>query len=90
MLSLRFDQRSLKIEPFGSPCELMRLENAMRKLTAHRLYNASKLGEFERLESRRLMVANWQNPGIPCDVDSSGIVAPVDALILSNRSRVGE
>ena len=62
----------------------MRLENAMKKQTAFRPYNTSKIGTFEHLESRRLMAAIWQNPAIACDVDNSGIVAPVDVLILIN------
>ena len=39
---------------------------------------------FEQLERRELMVADWQNSVLACDVDSSGIVTPFDALVLIN------
>lgn len=46
---------------------------------------------FECMESRRLLTceifftgAPFQNPVNPCDVDASGDVAPVDALLIAN------
>lgn len=56
----------------------------MRKPSNFRQYSDRSVGIFEQLESRRVMVASWQNPAIACDVDNSGLVAPVDALILIN------
>lgn len=38
---------------------------------------------FERLEPRR-MLAGWQNPGIRFDVNDSGDVQPLDALVVIN------
>lgn len=62
----------------------MRMESAMNRSTASRPVCHRKLGMIEHLESRLLMAANWQNPVISCDVDNSGIVAAVDALIVIN------
>jgi len=38
----------------------------------------------EQLESRQLMASDWQNLSLIRDVDSSGLVTPLDALILVN------
>ena len=62
----------------------MRFENAMYRQTTFRPNCMRRFGTFEQLESRKLMVANWQNPALACDVDNSGIVAPIDALIVIN------
>ena len=40
--------------------------------------------QFQPLEPRRLMVSNWHNASLPCDVDSSGLVEPLDAIIVIN------
>ncbi len=37
---------------------------------------------IERLESRSLLAADWTNPANPLDVNGSGEVTPLDALIL--------
>ncbi len=42
------------------------------------------LPSFEQLEKRILAAADWQNAMLPCDVDNSGIVAPIDALVVIN------
>lgn len=39
---------------------------------------------FENLEPRRLL-AGWQNPVIRFDVDDSGVVEPLDALVVLNE-----
>ena len=39
---------------------------------------------IEQLESRRLMASDWQNLALIRDVDSSGLVTSLDALILVN------
>ena len=39
---------------------------------------------FERLERRDLLAAAWQNPDLPCDVDASNLVTPIDALVVVN------
>ncbi len=62
----------------------MRFENAMNRQCTFRPNCTRRFGTFEQLESRTLMVANWQNPAFACDVDNSGIVAPIDALIVIN------
>ena len=56
----------------------------MKKKRVYRPPYKRRLGALEQLESRKLMVANWQNPTLPCDVDNSSIVAPIDALMLIN------
>jgi len=38
----------------------------------------------ERLEDRRLLAGDWQNPRNALDVDDSGIVSPLDALLVIN------
>jgi membrane-associated phospholipid phosphatase len=43
----------------------------------------------ELLESRRLFASDWQNASFPCDVDQSGYVSPIDALIVINRLNRG-
>lgn len=40
-----------------------------------------RIAPFEKLENRQLLAA-WQNPGLPCDIDRSGLVTPFDAEIL--------
>ncbi|MFO0942974.1 MAG: phosphatase PAP2 family protein [Pirellulales bacterium] len=40
---------------------------------------------FEFLESRRLLASDWQNQALNRDVDQSGQVTPVDALIVIDR-----
>ena len=62
----------------------------MKKIPLHRSLFKRRVPTFEQLESRRLMVADWQNAVLPSDVDYSGIVAPIDALIVSfvNPSRI--
>jgi peroxiredoxin Q/BCP len=44
----------------------------------------SKLRSFERLESRQLCAADWQNAVNAVDVNRSGTVEPLDALIVVN------
>jgi membrane-associated phospholipid phosphatase len=39
---------------------------------------------FEQLESRKLFAVGWHNGDFPCDVDGSGYVTPLDALIVIN------
>lgn len=39
---------------------------------------------LERLEGRQLMAADWQNASLPCDVDHSATVTPLDVLLLIN------
>jgi len=39
---------------------------------------------IEQLESRQLMASDWQNLALIRDVDRSGLVTPLDALILVN------
>ena len=39
---------------------------------------------FEQLESRQLLASDWQNIALIRDVDRSGLVTPLDALILIN------
>ncbi len=40
-------------------------------------------GLLERLE-RRDVCAGWQNVDLPCDVDNSALVTPIDALVVIN------
>ena len=40
---------------------------------------------FETLELRRLMASDWQNAVNPRDVNSSGLVTPLDALVIINE-----
>jgi hypothetical protein len=35
---------------------------------------------LEPLEDRRVMTADWQNPGVPEDVDGSGFVSVTDLV----------
>ncbi len=42
----------------------------------------------ERLEDRRLLAA-WQNPDIPLDVDATGLVTPLDVLLVINDLNAG-
>jgi thioredoxin-dependent peroxiredoxin len=44
----------------------------------------SKLGVFERLERRDLCAADWQNALNRYDVNQSGIVEPLDVLVVIN------
>ena len=47
--------------------------------------NRRRRGLFvERLEDRRLLAGDWQNPRNALDVDDSGIVSPLDALLVIN------
>ncbi|WP_164103004.1 dockerin type I domain-containing protein [Candidatus Laterigemmans baculatus] len=39
---------------------------------------------LEPLEDRRLLAGGWQNEVLPCDVDASGLVTPLDALLVIN------
>ncbi len=41
--------------------------------------------KFESLENRCLMVSDWMNTSIPLDVNSSGEVTPLDALLVVNE-----
>jgi PAP2 superfamily/Dockerin type I domain len=45
-----------------------------------------KLG-FEQLESRNVMASAWQNVDNPLDTDGSGIVEPIDLLLVINDLR---
>ncbi len=45
--------------------------------------------QLQLLEGRRLL-AGWQNPIIPCDVDGDGNVTTLDALVVINSLNVGE
>ena len=45
-----------------------------------------KLG-FEQLECRRLMFSDWQNATNPLDTDGSGLVEPIDLLLVINDLR---
>lgn len=44
-----------------------------------------RLRVFENLEPRLMLTANWQNQILPEDVDASGVVSPIDALIVINE-----
>ncbi len=39
---------------------------------------------IERLENRRLMVADWTNADNALDVNDSGLVTPLDVLLVAN------
>src|SRR5262245_59991663 len=39
---------------------------------------------LERVEDRSLLASDWQNPGNRLDVDDSGLVTPLDALVVIN------
>ncbi|MEZ6136989.1 MAG: dockerin type I domain-containing protein [Pirellulaceae bacterium] len=39
---------------------------------------------FERLESRQLLAGDWHNANLRCDVDDSGLVTPLDVLLVIN------
>jgi peroxiredoxin Q/BCP len=41
--------------------------------------------QCERLEGRLLCASDWQNAAMPMDVNQSGTVEPIDALILINN-----
>ena len=43
-----------------------------------------RLRANEQLESRQLMASDWQNVSLIRDVDHSGLVTPLDALVLVN------
>ena len=40
---------------------------------------------FESLETRRVLVSDWQNALLHADVDNSTVVTPIDALIIVNE-----
>lgn len=44
---------------------------------------------IERLEPRLCMASDWQNSVVPWDVDTSGIVSPMDALLVINKLNSG-
>lgn len=46
-----------------------------------------RLKSLERLENRLCLSSVWQNPDISADVDASGHVSALDALLLVNRIR---
>ena len=49
-----------------------------------------KLRTIEQLETRRVFASDWQNAFLPCDVDQSAYVTPLDALTVINQlNRVG-
>ena len=56
----------------------------MKKVSKHQSLRRKRSPIFEHLEKRDLAVADWQNAVLHCDVDNSGIVAPIDALIVIN------
>jgi hypothetical protein len=45
--------------------------------------------QLERLEARRLLAGDWQNAESPWDVDRSGVVTPLDALLVINDLNAG-
>ena len=45
---------------------------------------------YERLESRLLLSSDWQNATNPRDVDSSGLVTPLDVLLVINKINAGQ
>ncbi len=45
--------------------------------------------QFEELQSRRLLAADWQNPWRPLDANDDGSIAPLDALVGINRLNQG-
>ena len=44
---------------------------------------------YERLESRLLLSSDWQNATNPRDVNSSGLVTPLDVLLVINKINAG-
>lgn len=47
--------------------------------------SSSRRLSVESLESRFLCASDWQNAAIPADVDGSGLVEPLDAVIVINE-----
>lgn len=45
--------------------------------------------QFEKLQSRRVLTADWQNPWRPLDANDDGSIAPLDALVGINRLNEG-
>lgn len=45
--------------------------------------------KYENLESRRLLTADWTNLSLPLDVNGSGLVSSLDALIIINDLNSG-
>src|SRR5690348_6139953 len=62
--------------------DLFRRRSTRSKNQSRRFSRSLRL---ERLESRKLLASDWQNPFVIRDVDSNGIVAPFDALIAVNE-----
>lgn len=56
----------------------------MKKIAKSLANYKQRSPSFEQLEKRNLAVADWQNSVLPCDVDNSGLVAPIDALMVIN------
>ncbi len=46
--------------------------------------NRRRFRHFESLESRRVMASDWQNSVNALDVDASGLVVPLDVLLVVN------
>lgn len=46
--------------------------------------NVSRGLSLELLEDRALLASDWQNPINRLDVDDSGLVTPLDALVVIN------
>jgi membrane-associated phospholipid phosphatase len=44
---------------------------------------------LERLERRDLLNGSWRNSDLPCDVDASELVSPIDALLVINALNIG-
>jgi hypothetical protein len=61
----------------------------MEKVLKYRSLDSRRVASFEQLENRNLAATDWQNPILPCDVDNSGIVAPIDALVVINTGPSG-
>ena len=47
--------------------------------------NLRKIISLEKLEQRRLLASDWWNPVRPADVNESGSVTPLDAIVVINE-----
>lgn len=58
-------------------------------MQTNRQLRKNHLPWFETLESRQLMASDWQNATLNCDVDSTALVEPIDALMVINAINDG-
>ncbi len=66
----------------GQPSLGMRLTS--ERIRAMRTKTKSRRAKYEALESRYLMASDWQNSVNALDVDASGLVTSLDALLVLN------